>query len=96
MTKFAIGIILNTIPDKYRGLQCTILNFLRFDNYFQMNLKYSQQDMFDKLNDVCKKYDITSYELDIKLSQSLLDHFTIEEIRNKELIMVALKKLLSI
>lgn len=57
-------------------------------------MKYSQQELFDKLNDVCKKYDITSYELDIKLSGSMLKHFTIEEIAEGELIMVALEKLL--
>ena len=58
-------------------------------------MNYTQQQMFDKLNEVCKKYDITSYELDIKLSQSLLKNFTLEEIKDKELIMVALKKLMA-
>ena len=58
-------------------------------------MNYTQQEMFDELNKVCKKYDITSYELDIKLSKSLLDNFTIEQIRDGELIMVAIKKLLA-
>lgn len=56
---------------------------------------YTQQEMFDKLNEVCKKYNITSYELDIKLSQSILKYFTLEEIKNKELIMIALNKLMA-
>lgn len=57
-------------------------------------MNYSQQEMFDKLKDVCKKYDITSYELDIKLSKALLDNFTIQQIAEKSLIMKVLNKLM--
>jgi len=70
--------------------------YLKLNRFSEINgsKMYTQQEMFDKLNEVCKKFDITSYELDIKLSQSLLKNFTIEEIRDKELIMVVLQKLL--
>lgn len=74
-------------------LEC-ILKLNRFINAKGYKM-YTQQEMLDKLNEVCKKYNLTSYELDIKLSQSLLNNFSIEEIRDKELIIVILNKLLA-
>jgi hypothetical protein len=64
------------------------------DRYTLMTMKYSRQDLLDKLNEVCKKCDITSYELDIKVSEALLKNWTIEEIRDQELIMKVLNKIL--
>lgn len=64
------------------------------DKKVLMYLKYYRQDLFDKLNEVCKKCDITSYELDVKVSESLLKNWTMEEIRDQELIMKVLNKIL--
>lgn len=58
------------------------------------NLAYTHDDLFKKLNEVCKKLDITSYELDIKLSESLLKNFTMEEILDQQIIMKILNKIL--
>lgn len=58
------------------------------------NLTYTRDDLFKKLSEVCKKLDITSYELDVKLSESLLKNFTMEEIRDQEIIMKVLNKIL--
>lgn len=55
---------------------------------------YSSEELFKKLNEVCKKLDITSYELDIKLSESLLKNWKLEEIRDKQIIIKVLDKIL--
>lgn len=68
---------------------------LKLNRFIGTQMNYTRQEMFDKLKEVCKKYDITSYELDIKLSESLLKNWTMEEIRDKELIMKVLNKLAS-
>lgn len=57
-------------------------------------MNYTQEELFKKLNEVCKKCDITSYELDIKLSETLLKNFTMEEIRDKNIIIKVLDKIL--